>query len=69
MKQITLLVDEAWLKAIQDLTNDVYDGETCKWVSVEEVAEPTCGCGDCGCGKSDGLQIERKAVSEMDGVS
>jgi hypothetical protein len=29
----------------------------------------TCGCGSCGCGKDEGLKIERKAVSEMDGVS
>jgi hypothetical protein len=36
---------------------------------IDETTEPTCGCGSCGCGKDEGLKIERKAVSEMDGVS
>lgn len=36
LKQITLLVDEEWLKAIQNLTQDVYEGEMCKWISVED---------------------------------
>ena len=39
MKKITLLVDEEWLEAINNLTQDVYDGETCTWLSIEEVAE------------------------------
>jgi hypothetical protein len=29
-----------------------------------------CGCGNCACGKDNkGLNIEKKVVSEMDGVS
>ena len=36
---------------------------------MDETTEPTCGCGSCGCGKKDGIQIEKKVVSEMDGVS
>lgn len=39
MKKITLLVDEEWLEAINKLTLDVYDGETCTWLSIEEVGE------------------------------
>ena len=35
MRKITLVVDDEWYKAIVNLTNDVYEGETCKWVSVE----------------------------------
>lgn len=35
MKKITLIVDDEWYNAIVNLTNDVYEGETCKWVSVE----------------------------------
>jgi hypothetical protein len=37
MKKITLIVDDEWYKAIVNLTNDVYAGETCKWVSVERL--------------------------------
>jgi len=37
MRKITLLVDDEWYKAIVNLTTDVYDGETCKWVAVEEM--------------------------------
>ena len=37
---------------------------------MSEDKENTCGCGNCSCGEKDkGLTIERKAVSEMDGVS
>ena len=36
LKQITLVVDEEWLKAIQNLTQDVYEGEMCRWISVED---------------------------------
>lgn len=36
---------------------------------MNEPTEPTCGCGKCACGKDEGLKIEKKAVSEMDGVS
>jgi hypothetical protein len=36
LKKITLLVDEEWLKAISNLTQDVYEGEMCKWLSVED---------------------------------
>jgi hypothetical protein len=39
MKKITLLVDEGWLEAINNLTLEVYDGETCTWLSIEEVEE------------------------------
>lgn len=39
MKKITLLVDEGWLEAINNLTQEVYDGETCTWLSIEEVSE------------------------------
>lgn len=35
MRKITLIVDDEWYKTIVNLTNEVYDGETCKWVSVE----------------------------------
>jgi hypothetical protein len=31
--------------------------------------ESKCGCGNCSCGKDEGLKIEKKSVSEMDGVS
>jgi hypothetical protein len=37
MKKITLVVDERWLEAINNLTRDVYEDETCTWLSVEEV--------------------------------
>jgi hypothetical protein len=35
--RITLDVDEKWLEAIKNLTNDVYDGELLKWVTVVEI--------------------------------
>ena len=35
--RITLEVDEKWLEAINNLTNDVYEGETCNWLSLEEI--------------------------------
>lgn len=31
---IQLEVDEKWLQAIDKLTNDVYDGEVCTWLSL-----------------------------------
>lgn len=37
-KKITLIVDDEWLEAITKLTLDIYDGEVCEWLSVEEVA-------------------------------
>lgn len=37
MRKITLIVDDEWYKAIDNLTTDVYDGETCKWVAVKEM--------------------------------
>lgn len=37
MKKITLIVDDEWYKAIVNLTNDVYEGETCKWLSVDDL--------------------------------
>lgn len=37
VKKITLLVDEEWLEAIDNLTREVYDGEVCTWLSIEEV--------------------------------
>ena len=37
MRKIILIVDDEWYKAIVNLTNDVYEGETCKWVSVEKL--------------------------------
>lgn len=39
MKRITLVVDEKWLEAINNLTRDVYEGEVCQWVSLEEERE------------------------------
>ena len=37
MRKITLVVDEKWYQAIADLTNDVYDGETCRWIENREI--------------------------------
>jgi hypothetical protein len=31
--------------------------------------ESKCACGNCSCGESDGLKIEKRVVEEMDGVS
>jgi len=36
---IQLEVDEQWLDAITNLTNDVYDGEVCKWISIQANSE------------------------------
>lgn len=36
MKKITLLVDEKWLEAIKNFTQEVYEGEVCQWLSLEE---------------------------------
>ena len=33
---IELEVDEKWLKAIQDFTSDIHDGETCTWLGIEQ---------------------------------
>jgi hypothetical protein len=35
-REITLLVDDEWYKAIVNLTQDVYEGELCEWLSVKE---------------------------------
>lgn len=32
---IELEVDEKWFEAISTLTADVYEGETCEWISVQ----------------------------------
>ena len=32
---IQLEVDEKWLDAIANFTSDVYDGEVCKWITVQ----------------------------------
>jgi len=34
---IALEVDEEWLRVIQDLTSEVYDGEVCNWKKIEEI--------------------------------
>jgi hypothetical protein len=36
---IKLVVDEKWLKAIQDLTAEVYEGERCLWLATTEEEE------------------------------
>jgi hypothetical protein len=36
---IELEVDEGWLKAIDQLTNDVYDGEVCRWIRLDANTE------------------------------
>ena len=33
---IELKVDEKWLKALQEVTADIYDGEVCTWLRIEE---------------------------------
>lgn len=35
--RIVLEMDGAWLSAIENFTNDVYDGEVLNWISVEEI--------------------------------
>lgn len=37
--KISLIVDSEWLEVLQNVTKDVYDGETLQWVSLEEVVE------------------------------
>lgn len=37
IREITLVVDSRWYEAIRNLTEDVYDGETCEWIRVERV--------------------------------
>lgn len=37
VREITLIVDNEWYKAIVNLTNDVYDGEICEWTNVKVV--------------------------------
>jgi len=48
-------------------------GKSCVYLRRErdmsDDKERTCGCESCGCGESEGLKIEKKVVSEMDGVS
>jgi hypothetical protein len=41
MKSFTvkLVVDEKWLKAIQELTAEVYEGERCLWLAITEEEE------------------------------
>jgi hypothetical protein len=41
MKKITLIVDDEWYKAIVNLTNDVYAGETCRWLNVVDMPKVT----------------------------
>ena len=35
LREITLVVDEKWFEAIVNLTNDVYEDETCDWQRIE----------------------------------
>jgi hypothetical protein len=35
--KISLIVDEEWLQVLQNVTKDIYDGETLQWVSLEEL--------------------------------
>lgn len=41
LREITLLVDDEWYNAIVNLTAEVYDGETCRWLSNKEVTDET----------------------------
>jgi hypothetical protein len=34
---ITMEVDKKWFQALDNFTADIYDGEICKWVKVEEI--------------------------------
>lgn len=36
--RITLEVDELWLEAINNFTQDVYDGELCTWTKMKEIS-------------------------------
>jgi hypothetical protein len=33
---IELEVDQTWLKVIKQLTREVYEGEVCTWIKLEE---------------------------------
>lgn len=35
--KITLVVDEEWLEVLKNVTKDILDGETLRWLSVDEV--------------------------------
>jgi len=37
--RIVLEVDEKWFQAIENFTDDVYEGELLKWVNVERIGE------------------------------
>lgn len=37
--RIVLEVDEKWFQAIENFTDDVYDGELLRWVNVTEFEE------------------------------
>ena len=37
--RIELIVDKAWLDTINNVTQDVWDGEVCTWVSIKEIKE------------------------------
>jgi len=36
---IQLEVDEKWLEVINKLTNDVYENEVCRWISLDANTE------------------------------
>ena len=33
---VELELDEKWLKALLNFTTDVYDGEVCSWLRIED---------------------------------
>jgi hypothetical protein len=35
LREITLVVDDKWFEAIVNLTNEVYEDETCDWQRIE----------------------------------
>jgi len=37
--KVTLEIDEKWLTALMNFTNDVYDGEVLNWLNVEKIGE------------------------------
>lgn len=37
--KVTLRVDQEWMNALDKLTFDVYEGEICQWLEVEEEKE------------------------------
>ena len=56
--KITLEVDEQWLQAIKNLTNDVYEGEVMEWISTDPLhvtKQPTC---------ADRIKDELKSLNE-----